>query len=103
MAMSQAPSTRQAQQTWGNVESFLGRAYVEGRKWAGTIDGYANLARRVLSAATPMLDELGAGRAIAAGARGLTQYDQVQIQAMDTDKRARSHLNRIAKAAPEIF
>ena len=96
-------AARQAHQTWGNVKSFLGGAYVEGRKWAGTIDGYANLARRVLGAATPMLDELGAGRAITAGARGLSQYDQVRHQAMDTDERARGHLGRIAKAAPEIF
>ena len=66
-------TARQTHQAWGNVKSFLGKAYVEGRKWAGTIDGYANLARRVLGAATPMLDELGAGRAIAAGARGLSQ------------------------------
>ena len=57
-------TARQAHQTWGNVKSFLGRAYVEGRKWAGTINGYANLARRVLGAATPMLDELGASRAM---------------------------------------
>ncbi len=96
-------TARQAHQTWGNVKSFLGRTYIEGRKWAGTIDGYANLARRVLGAATPMLDELGAGRAITAGARGLSQYDQVRHQVMDTDERARGHLGRIAKAAPEIF
>ena len=96
-------TARQAHQAWGNVKSFLGKAYVEGRKWAGTIDGYANLARRVLGAATPMLDELGAGRAITAGARGLSQYDQVRHQVMDTDERARGHLGRIAKAAPEIF
>jgi len=95
-------TARQAQQVWGNVKSFLGRAYVEGRKWAGTIDGYANLARRVLGAATPMLNEMGAGNAITAGVRGLSQYDQVRHQVMDTDERARGHLSRISRAAPEL-
>ena len=95
-------SARQAHQTWTNVKSFLGKAYVEGRKWGGTIDGYANLARRVLGAAAPMLDELGAGRAIAARARGLSQYDQVRHQVMGADERARGHLSRISRAAPEL-
>jgi len=96
-------SARQARQTWGNVKRFMGNAYVEGRKWAGTIDGYANLARRVLGAAAPLLDEIGGSRALEAGARGLSQYDQVRHQVMDTDERARGHLTRISKAAPQIF
>ena len=95
-------SARQAHQTWGHVKSFMGKAYAEGRKWAGTIDGYANLARRVLGAAAPMLNEMGAGKAIADGVRGLSQYDQVRHQVMDVDERARGHLSRIGKAAPEL-
>jgi len=92
-------TARQAHQTWGNVKSFLGKAYVEGRKWAGTIDGYANLARRVLGASSGLLGELGAGRALEAGVQGLFKYDHVRKQAM---KRARGHLSRISRAAPEL-
>ena len=95
-------TARQAHQTWGHVKSFMGRAYTEGRKWAGTIDGYANLARRVLGAASPMLQDLGAGHAITAGVRGLSQYDHVRKQVMDVDEKSRGHLGRIAKAAPEL-
>ena len=95
-------TARQAQQVWGNVKSFLGSAYVEGRKWAGTIDGYANLARRVLGAATPMLNEMGAGRAITAGVQGLSQYDRVRHQVMEVDERAHGHISRIGRAAPEL-
>ena len=91
-----------AHQTWGNVKSFLGKAYVEGRKWAGTIDGYANLARRVLGASSGLLSELGAGRALEAGVKGLSQYDHVRKQAMNIDERARGHLSRISHAAPEL-
>ena len=96
-------TARQAHQAWGNVKTFLGRAHVEGQKWAGTIDGYANLARHVLGASSGLLTELGASRALDAGVKGLSQYDQIRKHVMDTDERARNHLSRIAKAAPEII
>ncbi len=95
-------TARQAHQTWRNVKSFLGKAYVEGRKWAGTIDGYANLARRVLGASSDLLSALGAGRALEAGVKGLSQYDHVRKQVMDVDEGARGHLSRIGRAAPEL-
>ncbi len=94
---------RQMHQTWGNVKRFMGQAYVHGRKWAGLIDGYANVGERLLGAAAPMLDELGAGRAIQAGVQGLSQYDQIKHRVMDVDERGRGHLGRIAAAAPELF
>ena len=96
-------TARQAHETWGNVKRFMGNAYTEGRKWAGTIDGYANLARRVLGAAAPALQDLGANQFTNNAVRGLSQYDQVRKQVMDTDEKGRAHLGRIAKAAPEIF
>ena len=81
----------------------MGQAYVHGRKFAGLIDGYANVGKRILGAAAPMLDELGAGRAIQAGVHGLSQYDQIKHRVMDADERGRGHLGRIATAAPELF
>ncbi len=96
-------TARQAHQTWGHVKRFMGNAYVTGRKWAGLIDGYANVGKRLLGAAAPMLDELGAGRAITAGVQGLSQYDQIKHRVMDVDERGRGHYGRIAAAAPEIF
>ena len=81
----------------------MGNAYIHGRKWAGLIDGYANVGKRLLGAAAPMLDELGAGGAISAGVKGLSQYDQIKHRVMDVDDRARGHYGRIAAAAPEIF
>ncbi len=96
-------TARQAHQTWGHVKRFMGDAYLTGRKWAGLIDGYAKVGKRILGATAPLLDELGAGRAITAGVQGLSQYDQIKNRVMDVDDRARSHYGRIAAAAPEIF
>ena len=96
-------TARQAQQTWGHVKRFMGQAYVHGRKFAGLIDGYATVGKKLLGAAAPMLDELGAGHAISAGVKGLSQYDQIKHRVMDADERGRTHYGRIAAAAPEIF
>ena len=96
-------TARQAQQSWGHVKRFMGNAYAQGRKFAGTIDGYANVAQRILNAAAPALQDLGASQIAQAGARGLSQYDQVRNQVMDTDEKARGHFSRISKAAPELF
>ena len=94
---------RHVHQTWGNVKRFMGQAYAHGRKWAGLMDGYANVGKRILGAAAPMLDELGAGRALQAGVHGLSQYDQIKHRVIDADERGRGHLNRITSAAPELF
>ena len=72
--------------------------YHEGRKWAHTIDSYAQLFRRGLSAAAPMLQDLGAAEALGSGVRALQSYDTVRKQVMDVDERGREHLGRIAKA-----
>ena len=66
------------------------------RKWAHTIDSYAQLFRRGMSAAAPMLQDLGAGDALGSGVRALHSYDSVRKQVMDVD--GREHLSRIAKA-----
>ena len=72
--------------------------YHEGKKWASTIDGYAQLFRKGLSAAAPMLQDLGAGDALGSGVKALQQYDTVRKQVMDVDEKGRGHYDRIAKA-----
>ena len=72
--------------------------YHEGRKWASTIDGYAQLFRRGLAAAAPMLQDLGAGEVLGSGVKALQSYDTVRNQVMDVDEKGRGYYDRIAKA-----
>ena len=72
--------------------------YYEKRKWAYTIDGYAQLFRRGLSTAAPMMQNLGAGEALGYGVRASQSYDAVRKQVMDVDERGREHMGRIARA-----
>ena len=62
------------------------------------IDGYASLFRKGLSAAAPVLQDLGAGEALGSGVKVLQSYDTVQKQLMDVDERGREHVGRIARA-----
>ena len=51
-------SGKQLGHAWNQTKKFVRGTYHEGRKWAQTIDGYAQLFRRGLSAAAPMLQYL---------------------------------------------
>ena len=79
-------------------KKFFKNTYHEGRKWANTIDGYAQLFRRGLSAAVPMLQDLGAQEALGHGVKALQTYDTVRKQLMDVDEKGRGHYDRISKA-----
>ena len=62
------------------------------------IDGYASLFRKGLSAAAPMLQDLGAGEALGSGVKALQSYDTVRKQVMEVDERGREHVEGIATA-----
>ena len=91
-------SGKQIHHAYHNAKKLFKNTYHEGRKWAQTIDGYAQLFRKGLSAATPALQDLGAGEALGTAVKGLQSYDTVRKQVMDVDERGRGHLDRIAKA-----
>ena len=81
------------------AEKRILKEYVSRKeKWANMIDGYASLFRKGLSAAAPMLQDLGAGEALGSGVQALQSYDTVRKQVMDVDERGREHVGRIARA-----
>ena len=83
---------------WTQTRKFFKDTYHEGRKWAHTVDSYAQLFRRGLFAAAPMLQDLGAGEALGSGVRALHSCDSVRKLVMDVDERGKEHMSRIAKA-----
>ena len=91
-------SGKQIHHAWHNTKKFFKNTYHEGRKWANSIDGYSQLFRKIVSASTPALQDLGMGEALGTAVKGLQSYDTVRQQVMDVDERGRSHINRIAKA-----
>ena len=91
-------SGEQIGHAWHQTKKFVRGTFHEGRKWAQTVDSYAQLFRKGLSAAAPMLQDLGAGEALGSGVKALQSYDTVRKQVMDVDERGREHVGRIARA-----
>ena len=91
-------SGKQIGSAWHETKKFMRGTYHEGKKWASTIDGYAQLFRRGLSAAAPMLEDLGGGAALGSGVRAIQNYDNIRKQVMDVDEKGRGHYDRIARA-----
>ena len=91
-------SGKQIHHAYHNAKKFLKNTYHEGRKWAQTIDSGVQLFRKGLSAAVPMLDDLGMGETLGTAVKGLQSYDTARKQVIDVDERGRGHLDRIAKA-----
>ena len=91
-------SGKQIHHAWHNTKKIFKNTYHEGRKFMQTVDGYAQLFRKGLSAAAPMLQDLGAGETLGTAVKGLQSYDTVRKQVMDVDERGRGHLDRISKA-----
>ena len=91
-------SGKQIGSAWHQTKKFMRGTYHEGKQWAQTLDGYAQLFRKGLSAAAPMLQDLGAGEALGTGVNALRQYDSVRKQIMDVDEKGRGHYDRIARA-----
>ena len=91
-------SGKQLRHAWHQTKKFVRGTYHEGRKWASTIDGYAQLFRRGLSAAAPMLQDLGAGEVLGSGVKALQSYDTVRKQVMDVTEKGRGYYDTISKA-----
>ena len=91
-------SGKQLGHAWHQTKKFVRGTYHEGKKWAQTFDRYAQLFRRGLSAAAPMLQDLGASDALGSGVKALQSYDTARKQVMDVNEKGRSYYDRIAKA-----
>ena len=91
-------SGKQLGSAWHQTKKFMRGTYHEGKKWGQMIDGYAQLFRKGLSAAAPLLSDLGGGNVLGSGVKALQQYDTVRKQVMDVDEKGRGHYDRIARA-----
>ena len=91
-------SGKQIHHAYHNAKKLFKNTYNEGKKWFQTIDGYAQLFRKGLSAAAPALQDMGMGETLGTADKGLQNYDSVRQQVVDLDTRGRGHLDRISKA-----
>ena len=82
-----------------NTKRFLHGAYHGTRKFLQNIDVYASMAKRVLAASQPMLQDLGIQDQVMGPAmRGISKYDQAKSDVMNIHAKGEDHYSRIAAA-----
>jgi len=75
------------------------QAYHGTRKFLQNVDVYASMAKRILAASQPMLQDLGVSDAVMGPAmKGIAQYDQAKSDVMNVHDRAEDHYSRLAAA-----
>ena len=82
-----------------HTRRFLHGAYHGGRKFLQHVDIYANMAKRVLAASQPMLQDLGVQDTVMQPAmRGIARYDQAKSDLVNINQRGEDHYARLASA-----
>ena len=80
-----------------HTRKFLHSAYHGGRKFLQHVDIYANMAKRILAASQPMLQDLGVQDAVMGPAmRGIARYDQAKSDVMNVSQKGEDYYSRIA-------
>jgi len=82
-----------------HARRFLHTAYHGGRKFLQNVDVYANMAKRLLAASQPMLQDLGVQDQVMGPAmRGIAKYDQAKADVMNISQKGEDYYSRIAAA-----
>ena len=82
-----------------HARKFMHQAYHGTRKFLQNVDVYANMAKRILAASQPMLQDMGVQDAVMGPAmKGLAQYDQTKSDVMNIAQRGEDHYSRLAAA-----
>ena len=82
-----------------HAKKFLHGAYHGTKKFLQNVDVYASMAKRLLAASQPMLQDLGVQDQVMGPAmRGIQQYDQTKADIMNVAQRGEDHYARLAAA-----
>ena len=82
-----------------HAKRFMHQAYHGTRKFLQNVDIYATMAKRVLAASQPMLQDMGIHDQVMGPAmQGLAQYDQTKSDVMNIAQRGEDHYSRLTAA-----
>lgn len=83
---------------WRRTKHFMGNAYTHTNKFIGTVDKYADIAGRLLGAASPLLS----AKALQMGAHSMNQYKQLRSSIGDIQRGVDNTVQRVRSAVPEL-
>ena len=81
------------------AKRFMHGAYHGTRKFLQNVDVYASMAKRLLAASQPLLEDMGVQDQVMRPAmRGISQYDQTKSDVMNIAQKGEDHYSRLAAA-----
>ena len=82
-----------------HAKRFMHQAYHGTRKFLQHVDVYASMAKRILAASQPMLQDMGLqDQAMGPAMQGIAKYDQMKSDVMNIAQRGEDHYSRLAAA-----
>ena len=82
-----------------HAKRFIHGACHGTKKFLQNVDIYATMAKRLLAASQPLLQDLGVQDAVMGPAmRGLAQYDQTKADVVNIAQKGEDHYSRLAAA-----
>ena len=82
-----------------HAKKFIHGAYHGTKKFLQNVDVYASMAKRLLAASQPMLQDLGVQVQVMGPAmKGIQQYDRARSDVMNIAQRGEDHYARLAAA-----
>ena len=93
---------RQIQQAWRTGKRFVQTGWHNAVKIAGSLDRGMGIAKRLFSALSPAIEDLGGSQVNRAAMGAFQQYDDGRAQAMNLNNNVQTQLSRVRRAVPEI-
>ena len=87
---------------WHHTKRAVGDVWNHTTKLASQFDQGMQVGRRLLSAVSPILDQLGQAHHLKPIMSGLTAYDQSKADVMHGVNNVQTHLHRIRRQVPEL-
>ena len=82
-----------------HAKRFIHGAYHGTKKFLQNVDIYATMAKRLLAASQPLLQDLGVQDQVMGPAmRGITQYDSAKADVVNIAQKGEDHYSRLAAA-----
>ena len=90
---------RHLQHAAHHAKRFMHQAYHGTRKFLQNVDVYASMAKRILAASQPMLQDMGISDQVMGPAmKGISRYDQAKADVVNIAQRGEDHYSRLAAA-----
>ena len=93
---------RNLHDAWHHGKRAMGNAFHHAVKWAGQIDHFMGVGKRVFGALHPAIEGMGGSQTNRAVMQGIQGYEQGRNEVMGHHNQVQAHLSRLRREGPEL-